>query len=309
MKHLPLLFFSVISLMACSRSGDMIDTPDEDQMPAVLNHVSLGVKDADVSDIFPATKSEISITNVVSFAWSSTDIVGMFPNRGAQAYFEMADHDGETVAEFDGGGWALKSASEYAVYFPYDYDHRDRNNILFSYRGQRQHGRNDYAHLADWQFMAQGMQHPEGGACNYSMERIEAIVIFKLTIPDIIDCDKLTFRLADGHQVVVSTRLDISGSTYSINSDEQTNQFTLDLEGVSTTASGETLYFYAMMPPQDLSGHTAIISLHTTEGDNYLAAVDGKNMLNNHAYQYAATLTSDYASFMEKYGIEDGLWD
>lgn len=306
MKLIPVLFVMTISLMACSRSQDVLE---EDQMPAVLKHVSLGVKEADISDITPETKSEISITNVVSFAWSATDIVGMFPNKGAQAYFEMSDHSGETVAEFDGGGWALKSASEYAVYFPYNYDHRYKNNIPFSYHGQVQHGKNNYSHLADWQFMAQGMQHPEGGACNYSMERIEAIVIFKLVVPDIINCDKLTFRLADGHKVVVSTRLDISGSSYSITANEQVNQFTLDLEGVSTTMGGETLYFYAMMPPQDLSGHTVIISVHTTDDDNYLAAVDGKTMLQNHAYQYAATLTSDYASFMEKFGLEDGFWE
>lgn len=306
MKLIPVLFVMTISLMACSRSQDVLE---EDQMPAVLKHVSLGVKEADVSDLSPATKSEISIDGVVTFAWSATDVVGMFPNKGAQAYFEMSDHSGETVAEFDGGGWALKSASEYAVYFPYDYEHRYKNNIPFSYYGQVQHGKNNYSHLADWQFMAQGMQHPEGGACNYSMERIEAIVIFKLVVPDIINCDKLAFRLADGHKVVVSTRLDISGSSYSITANEQVNQFTLDLEGVSTTMGGETLYFYAMMPPQDLSGRTAIISLHTTDGDNYLAAVDGKNMLNNHAYQYAATLTSDYASFMEKFGLEDGFWE
>ena len=290
-------------IAACQEASTLLPAP------GALEHVSLGVKDVDISDLPPQTKSEITISNVVSFAWSSSDIVGMFPNRGAQAYFEMSNHVGETIAEFDGGGWALKTASEYAVYFPYDYDHRYKNDIPFNYLGQVQHGRNDYSHLSSWQYLAQGMQQPVSGACNYSMERIEAIVIFKLTVPDIINCDKLCFRLADGHKVVVSTRLDISGATYNITSDEQVNQFTLDLEGVSTTESGETLYFYAMLPPQDLSGRTVIISLHTTDGDNYLAAVNGKNMLNNHAYQYAATLTSDYASFMEQFGIEDGFWE
>ena len=304
MKKIVFIIAAALAMLAACN-----ETSNEMSNPGVLNHVSLGVKEVDISDLPPLTKSEITISNVVSFAWSSTDIVGMFPNRGAQAYFEMADHEGETVAEFDGGGWALKAASEYAVYFPYDYDHRSKNNIPFNYRGQMQHGINDYSHLAAWQYLAQGMQQPISGACNYSMERIEAIVIFKLTIPDIITCDKLCFRLADGHKVVVSTRLDISGSTYNIAADEQANQFTLDLEGISTTESGQTLYFYAMMPPQDLSGKTVIISLHTTDGDNYLAGVDGKNMLNNHAYQYAATLTSDYASFMEQFGIEDGFWE
>lgn len=306
MRELNLIVLAIV-LSACSHSVASNDVFD-DQAPVLLNHVTLGVKDADISDISPETKSEIIISGVVSFAWSETDVVGMFPNRGAQAYFEMADHDGETVAEFDGGGWALKSGSEYAVYFPYNYDHKDKESIPFDFEGQVQFG-DSYSHLADWQYMAQGMQRPDNGACNYTMERIEAIVLFKLTFPDIIECDKLTFRLADGHKVVVSSILDISGSTYTIAPYKQTNQFILDLEGVHTTEAGQTLYFYAMMPPQDLSGRTAIISIHTTDGDNYLGAVDGKNMINNHAYQYTTTLTTDYASLMEKFGIEDGFWE
>jgi len=281
----------------------------EDQ-PSVLNHVSIGVKAVDMTDISAETKSDIDISGgFVNFSWSSTDVVGMYPNVGAQAFFEMQDHVGEAVAEFDGGGWALKSASQYAVYFPYDYGHSNKSSLPFDYRGQTQHGRNSFSHLADWQFLAQGMKQPENGACAYSMERIEAIVLFQLQFPDIVNCDKLTFRLADGHKVVISTRLDISGADYVISSDGEANQFTLDLEGVAPLSTGETLYFYAMMPPQDLSGRTAIVSVHTTDGDNYYAAFDGKNMLANHAYQYAATLTNDYASFMEKYGLEDGFWD
>lgn len=308
MRKITLLLVVAITMTACNRPQDINDVPD-DKLPSVLNHVSLGVKAADVSDLPPATKSEISITDAVYFSWSSSDIVGMFPDRGAQAYFEMTGQDGETVAEFDGGGWALKAASEYAVYYPYDYDHRVSNDIPFDYTGQVQVGVNDYSHLADYQFMAEGMQKPESGACNYSMERIEAIVIFRLTIPDVITCDKLTFRLVDGHKVVISTRLDISGAEYYVAADGKATNFTLDMEGVYTTESGQTLYFYAMMPPQDLSGHTAIISLHSTDGDNYYGLVDGKNMLNNHAYQYTATLTSDYASLMESFGIEDGFWE
>ena len=305
MNRISILLVAALSVLACNKASDV---PSEGRA-SVLNHVSLGVKDCDISDLPASTKSEISIDGTVKFSWSSTDIVGMFPNKGAQAYFEMSSHDGESVAEFDGGGWALKQASTYSVYYPYDYDHRDRGNIPFDYRGQKQSGNDDYSHLSEKQYMAYGMQAPQDGACNYSMERIEAVVIFKLVIPSVISCDKLTFRLADGHKVVVSTRLDISGSNYAISSDEESSQFSLDLEGVKTTSAGQTLYFYAMMPPQDLSDRQVIISVHSTDGDNYLGAAAGKNMLNNHAYQYAATLTSDYASFMEKYGLEDGLWD
>lgn len=303
MKYSFFLISAVLSCLACTAISEDLEKG------STLNHVSIGVKDVDLSDLSPQTRSEIGITNTVTFAWSETDVVGMFPDKGAQAFFEMAGQDGETVAEFDGGGWALKSANEYAVYFPYSYDNKNKEAILFDYTGQTQDGNNDYAHLAEWQYMAQGMQEPDNdGACNYSMERIEAIVIFDLVFPVVVSCDKLVFRLADGHQVAVSTALDISGETYTINTTKESKQFTLQLENIATTESGQTLRFFAMMPPQDLSGKQVILSVHTTDGDNLLAAVNGKNMLHNHAYKYTATLTNDYASFMEKYGIIDGEW-
>jgi hypothetical protein len=301
------LFLTGLLIPLSCQKGEVDSLPESES--GVLNHVSLGVKDVDLSDISPATRTEIEITNTVSFSWSSTDVVGMFPNRGAQAYFEMAGHDGESTAEFDGGGWALKSASEYAVYYPYDYDHRDRSSIPFNYQGQKQRGKGDYSHLADWQFLAQGMKQPEGGACNYSMERIESIVWFHLTIPSIVSCDKLTVSTADGLPIVVGTTLDISETQYIIHPCISLSHFSLEVEDVSTTVAGETVDFYAMMPPQNLKDHTIIISVHTTEGDNLLGAVNGKDMVANHAYYYEATLTCDYASFMEKFGIEDGFWE
>ena len=117
--------------MACTAVSEDLETG------STLNHVSIGVKDVDLSDLSPQTRSEIEITNTVTFAWSETDVVGMFPDKGAQAFFEMAGQDGETVAEFDGGGWALKSANEYAVYFPYSYDNKNKEAILFDYTGEQ----------------------------------------------------------------------------------------------------------------------------------------------------------------------------
>ena len=307
MKLKFLILTGLLIPLSCMR----VDVDSQPELESgVLNHVSLGVKDLDLSDLSPATRTEIEIiSGKVKFTWSSTDVVGMFPDRGAQAFFEMSGHENEPVAEFDGGGWALKSASEYAVYYPYDYDHRDCSSIPFNYLGQKQRGKGDYSHLADGQFLAQGMKRPEGGACNYSMEHIEAIVWFHLTFPDIVSCDKLTVRTADGKPIVVGTTLDISETNYVINSSVEVSQFSLEVEDVSTTVEGETVDFYAMMPPQELKNHTIIISVHTTEGDNLLAAVEGKDMVPNKAYKFEATLTCDYASFMERFGLEDGFWE
>ena len=299
-----LLLAGLVIPLSCQRA--VVDPGDE---PGVLNHVSIGVKDVDLTDISPATRTEIEIDGTVKFSWSADDVVGMYPDHGAPAFFEMTGQDGESVAEFDGGGWALKTASEYAVYYPYDYDFREMEAIPFDYSGQIQVGISNYDHLADYQFMAQGMVQPVSGSCNYRMERIEAIAIFKLTIPVPDDYDLFVMRMADGQRLVYSTSLDISDEFYQITPVGDANQFRVQLQGFTTTSENQTLYVYAMIPPQDLSGKTVILSIQTTEGDVYAAEVDGKNMLNNHAYQYTATLDCDYQSLMEKYGIEDGSWE
>lgn len=299
-----LLYLSAVLLLAFSCNNNM----QEELMPGVLNHVTIGVKPMDLSDLPPATKSEITIDGTVKFAWSEGDVVGMYPNRGAQAYFEMADFAGGDVATFDGGGWALKSASTYATYYPYAYEFSDRNAIPFKYSDQIQDGKNNYDHLSDFQHMATGSQVPESGTCNYQMERAEAIVLFKMTLPVQATYNELTMRISDGTQIVISTTLDISGEDYVINADETTSLFTLGIHNVTTTSENEVVTFYAMMPPQDLSGKTIIFSANTTDGDCCQGEAEGKNMLNNHAYQYVATLTSDMGSLVEKFGSQNGNW-
>lgn len=299
-----LLCLSAVLLLAFSCNNSMQD----ELMPGVLNHVTIGVKPMDLSDLPPATKSEITIDGTVKFAWSEGDVVGMYPNRGAQAYFEMADFAGGDVATFDGGGWALKSASTYATYYPYAYEFTNRNAIPFTYSNQLQHGKNNYDHLSDYQHMATGSQVPVEGACNYQMERAEAVVIFKMTLPVPATYDELTLRVADGTPIVVKTTLDISGEEYVISPEETASIFSLAISNVTTTTENEVVTFYAMMPPQDLSGKTLIFSVNTTDGDCCQGEVAGKNMLNNHAYQYVATLTSDMGSLVEKFGSQNGNW-
>ena len=298
------LYLSAVLLLAISCNNGMQD----ELAPGTLNHVTIGVKPMDLSDLPPATKSEIIIDGSVKFAWSEGDVVGMYPNRGAQAYFEMADFAGGDVATFDGGGWALKSASTYATYYPYAYEFSDRHAIPFRYTDQLQDGENNYDHLSDFQHLATGAEVPENGACNYQMERAEAVVIFKLILPVAATYNELTVKISDGTPMVVATSLDISGEQYTITPTETANLFSLAITNVTTTQENQEVKFYAMMPPQNLSGKTIIISVNTVDGDCCQAEIAGKNMLNNHAYQYVATLTSDMGSLVEKFGSQNGNW-
>ncbi len=278
--------------------------------PGVLNHVAIGVSPVDMSHFPAATKADIEITDqLIHFAWDETDVVGMFPDRGAQAYFEMAEHAGDDVAEFDGGGWALKSASRYAVYYPYNYDHRERTSIPFHYGGQKQNGKGQYDHLKAFQHLATGAATPQNGSCNYKMDRAEAIVRFRLSLPRIAAYKQLTVKTDDGTPMVVSTILDVSNENYTINPNETVDRVILELENVVTSVQGEIVDFYLMMPPQCLGTKKLIISVDTVEGDSCMGVVDGMDMANNYAYQYSAVLTTDFGSRHESFEGLDGTWE
>ncbi len=277
--------------------------------PTELEHVKIGVAAMDMSD-FPQTKADLEIIdNIARFSWEASDVVGMFPDRGAQAYFEMADHEGKEVAEFDGGGWALKGASKYSVYYPYSYDHRERTSIPLSYKGQIQREKNTYRHIKDFQHLATGAEIPQNGTCNYEMERAEAIVRFRLTLPRIAIYEEITIKIADGSSIVTSSRLDVSGDSYQISPDTAEDRFTVSLEEFSTSVENEEVDIYMMLPPQDLSTKKLIISVNTIEGDCCQAEVDGKNMLNNKAYQYSAILTTEFGSRGEDFEGIEGNWN
>ena len=301
MRKLLILAASAFCLLSCEIITDT---------SGVLNHVSIGVADMDMSNFPVQTKADLEIVEgKFRFTWTSDDIVGMFPNRGAQAYFEMADFEGSNQAEFDGGGWALKSASEYAVYYPYSYDHRERTSIPMHYRGQKQNGKGSFDHLKNFQHLATGASKPVDGECNYSMDRAEAIVRFRVKLPRIAAYNELSIKLSDGTPIVVSSTLDVSGSKYAISSSETVHQYILSLENVSTTVENEEVDFYLALPPQNFTGKKLIISVNTVEGDSCQAEVDGKfDLENNKAYQYSATLTTEFGSSGESFEGIDGNW-
>lgn len=302
MRYITLISVAALMLSACNVQN-VTDL-------GVLNHVTIGVAPMSIVDLPVGTKADLQFTQSgVDFRWDEDDVVGMFPDKGAQAYFEMNGFTGGATASFDGGGWALKGASKYAIYYPYSYDHRERTHIPMHYEGQRQIGKGDYSHLRKFIHLATGAQRPMGGACDYNMKRAEAVVWFRLKLPRAAVYEQLSIKLADGTKVVASTRLDISGEQYEITPDMVVNKFVVTLENIKTDRPDEVVDFYVMLPPQNFKDKKMIISIDTVDGESCQAMIDGKDMLHNNAYYYEATLTTEFGSTNESFEGIDGAWD
>ena len=155
-------FVMSYSLTACS----------SDEKPFVDNE-PVAVKDAGNSDVVKGISVSLSdfaladATTRTAYAdvdggmrvtWAAGDTIGIFPNEGCQVEFAIQEGTASNQAVFDGGGWALKSNSTYAAYYPYRNANDDYGNrrIQLKYAGQTQATNGSSAHLGKYDYQATG---------------------------------------------------------------------------------------------------------------------------------------------------------
>ena len=134
-------------LAACSRNEmDLQEKPSHDN-GSTVEQVIFEVPDIRSLGEDGETRAELSQVGDgnLNFLWETTDTVGIYPDKGSQVYFEMAHGAGTNVANFDGGGWALKENATYASYYPFVCDMKlKREAIPVSFADQKQTGVSNY---------------------------------------------------------------------------------------------------------------------------------------------------------------------
>ncbi len=257
------------------------------------------------------TRSTITLGETIDFLWEETDTVGIFPNVGSQVYFDMYTSAGSNYAKFEGGGWALKGSGEYryAAYYPYLFDTHDPSKIYCSFSGQVQHGNNDYTHLTQYQYLASGSVVPSDGALDFSLKRVETVLMFILTMPSAKEYERMRIALKSGDPIAIDEKVNIGGEEPVVTPTRTVPYVDLLLSDVHTEDNNLTLVLYMMLPPQDLTGQELLISVDTVDGDTCWGIVAGKNMKMNNGCRYVATLNSDLGSLMEKFEGVEGHWN
>ena len=204
----------------------------------------------------------------INFSWEALDTVGIFPDKGSQVYFEMADGVGTSIVQFDGGGWALRQDSHYSCYYPFVCDMKlKRDAIPVSFVGQVQTGVSDYRGMR-FCFAAEGTT-PSLGEVRVRFKMLNTIIRIKaiglppgtysklsLTTDEPLFVQQGTFGLED---------MSITGKTYSNTLEISLKDFTL--EETSTEENPVLVYFASA--PVDLSGHPVIIQAYSEDGSVY----------------------------------------
>jgi hypothetical protein len=308
MKNKALLFSAIafaLSFSACS--DEMMDNSTTPVgVGQEVEHVSVTLPDVVYSSDDADTRAEIirkpdpsdPSKEVFGFAWSRGDVLGVFPNKGAQVDFPIDEaFVGTSSAEFDGGGWALKTGYTYAVYYPYDYDNRDKTAIPMNYMGQTQKKANDNSHLNAYNYFASNEAiTATGPSLDFKVGYLGTIIWMPFTFSDDLTLKEIRL-VSDNLPFITQAKLDISGPTPVVTPIAESQTISLKLNNIAVSA-GVQSNFYMWVLPRDYRESTLTAEIVTTTGEVYevtLYAVGGNSNLASGSFKNLTRPSSKYA--------------
>ena len=313
MKNKALLFSAIafaLSFSACS--DEIMDNPSTPVgVGQEVEHVSVTLPDVTFSSDDADTRAEIikkpDPTNpskeVFGFAWTSGDVLGVFPNQGAQVDFPIDEaYVGTSSAEFDGGGWALKQGYTYAVYYPYDYYNRDKTAIPMSYMGQTQKKANDNSHLNAFNYFASNEAiTATGPSLDFKVDYLGTIIWMPFTFTENLILKEIRL-VSDNLPFITQAKLDISGPTPVVTPTAESQTISLKLNNIAVSANVQS-NFYMWVLPRDYRESTLTAEVVTTNDDVYaitLYAVGGNSNLQKGSFKNLTRPNGTYPSFTLK---------
>lgn len=279
---------SILSLIfSCVKSADPEAQVQDQNNQEEYQSVTMVIPPISFDDEEPMTKINLDLASL-EYLWAERDSVGIFPVFGSQIYFSMAEGVGQSVATFDGGGWALKKGSSYYSYFPFVADYYiDKEAIPVNFNGQMQDGNGNLtsASLGNHCFMvAKGVADETTGNLTFLYERLQMPFMF------VIPVEAGTYTTLDvcteDDVIAVSGTMNAFSLDKEIHNAVYDNHLSIGLSNITFT-SDEILIVTAMMPPFDIYGKQFTFNLRKADGTVVTSSVFGKTYVLGKAYRNA----------------------
>lgn len=292
MKSLNKLFLllSVVIISSCS-SNDITEKLSEE-----TNQIRFTASDFKYEN---NSRTDFVISDSgAEFQWAENDTVGIFPDLGSQVYFPMASGAGTKTAAFDGGGWALKSSSTYAAYYPFKGNiYLNKTKIPVSYVGQKQVGNNSTEHLGAYDYMAAVASTPENGNVNFNFKHLGALVQISAIMPKPINVKTISINI-NSEKIIVNGSLDLTTDELIITPIAKDKQIELKVEDIELNENNLDLTTYIMLPPCDLSNEDMIIKITGDNNESYYSTITGKTFEKGKAYKLVCNDIIDNQTFL-----------
>ena len=281
MKKYFVLAMTVLGLSSCSQ--DDLNNSSNDK-----NEVSRIILTADNFKLDHASRTTLSPTESgMAFAWSNSDTIGIYPERGDQVCFPIAVGTENNYAWFDGGGWALKPASKYAAYYPFNRANyfRASNSVLLIYDGQKQTGNATTSHLGTYDFMAADASIPEEGEVTLAFKHVNSVLRFNIKMPQAANLTSMAL-VAEENVLPSQCALNLLTTPATLTPIKSENTIFLDLAEIEVAQAGEQITLYMMIPPCNLTDKSLNAHLIDDKGNSYSATLTGKNFEAGMAYSF-----------------------
>lgn len=250
-RHIFAMAILYIALLSCSK----------------VNIVKSVTVEFTASDFIeePETKTTLSGQN---FIWSADDVVGIYPNEGAQIYLSMKEGAGTNSASFDGGGWAFRSGAVYYSYYPFIADYYlDRREIPVNFTGQKQNGPNDFRHFGKYDFMYAPVTSVVNNSLSFNYHHLVTIIYVNATLP--AGTYKQLTLSAPSDVFVMDGYYDLEAENPSIVPVQSSRELSIGLDNM-TLASETTFRIYLVSAPVQLSGTEIAVSVVDSNDKKYV---------------------------------------
>lgn len=255
-----------VLLVSCDKNSEI--TSFDQNTKGLVKEVEFVVEDPNEEEI---TRGLTYTGSGVPFAWVLNDTVGIFPDKGDQISFSMANGVGTTTAKLDGGAWALKADAQYAAYSPFNRMNffSTRQKIMLDYTGQVETGIATTDHLGAYDFQAAPFTSADGGKLTFLFKRLSCILILRLTVPQAGTYTNVSVK-AEENAFTTKAKLSL-GETYTFTPETKSNTISLALKDVKTTTANQVTDLLMMVAPFDLTGKNIEVSLMGANGYLYKA--------------------------------------
>ena len=246
-------------------------------------------------------EDEVSRTSITTGAyptapspvWVTGDSIGIYPDAGGDQLSFRINEGGSKTCTFDGGGWAMKSAS-YTAYSPFkrSYYYKKKNALPISMLKQTQKGNDNADHLGAYDIQIAKGEKPETDGLVFEFTRKVALVRLEITAPTAATWSSVSLESDALFTTEAKMNLDLESPT--VTSISTSNIVTLNLENVSTTNENLSIIAYMMLLPVDLTGKTLSVKLTDSGGVSYSTSATITNNKTNLSENSARWITASF---------------
>lgn len=264
--------FLLTSFYSCDQKDIVADSKSEE-----VEKVLVTIRQMEAEDIFSRLSAN---ENASTYLWELNDTVGIFPSKGGQVEFPIeGEAAGQSYANFDGGGWALRRGYTYSAYYPYNFYNRNIEAVPISYLGQvfdAHYKKDEREHLRNYLYFASVPTSTEGNSLVFNLNNVGNVLKLTLTFPAPGTYTSITVY-TDAPVIPVKKTINLKDGLLTQQVMELSDRLTIDLKNVTTTTANEEVVVYMSFPSVSQGTHPLKLVAYDSQGIAYPSDITKQN--------------------------------